>query len=127
MVPDQVVRILPKVIAVMEVTLKGEKPVHFTYEGDIPKEVMDAYESVVGNGLAKVSVSADMGIKDFGTGASSMCTVTLTCNQDEKTLERALALAGELARGYAQENRHRAEAELQSLIQQRQGQNPNYR
>lgn len=112
-------RELPKISAGMSIEIKGQPPIHYTFTGDIPKEVMDAYEQVVGNGLARVSVSADMGIKDFGTGAGSMVTVTLTCNQDSKTIEKAAELAGELARGYAQENRQRAENELQTIIQQK--------
>ena len=80
---------------------------------------MDVYESVVGNGLAKVTVSADMSIKDFGTGASAMVAITLTCNQDEETIDRAVVLAADLARNFAMVNRQRAENELAPLIQQK--------
>ena len=126
---SDVIRHLPKVVAGMELVVKGQSPIRYTFTGEIPEDVMDAYEEVVGNGLAKVSVSADMGIKDFGTGASAMVSVTLTCNQDLKTIERTVDLAGGLARGYAQENRQRAENELQTIIQQRGAQagTPNYR
>ena len=109
----------PKFTAVMTLEVKGSPAVHYIYDGEVPKELMDAYEAVVGNGLSKVSVASDMGIKEFGTGASSMVSVTLTCNQDEKTLETALGLAGTLARGWALENRQRAENELAPLIQQK--------
>lgn len=85
----------------------------------LPRNVMDELQQIVGNGLARVAISADMGIKDYGTGAGALATVSLTCNQDMKTLERAAELAGELARGFAQEQRQRAENELQSIIAQR--------
>ena len=114
-----VVRDLPKISAGMTLEVKGHPAVHYTFTGDLPKEVMDAYEQVVGNGLAKVSVSADMGIKEFGTGASAMVSVSLTCNQDGKTIEKAVELASELARGFAMENRQRAENELAPLIEQK--------
>ena len=114
-----VVREMPKIYAGMTLEVKGQPAIHYTFTGDLPKEVMDAYEQVVGNGLAKVSVSADMGIKEFGTGASAMVSITLTCNQDEKTLDTAVLLASNLARGLAMENRQRAENELAPLIQQK--------
>ena len=41
------------------------------------------------------------------------------CNQDARTIERAVQLAAETARGYAHENRQRAETELQQIIAQR--------
>lgn len=66
---------------------------------------VDELAVLIGNGLAKVTVSADMAIKDYGSGAGGMCSVTLTCNQDEKTIEKAISLAGSVARAYAQENR----------------------
>jgi len=114
-----VVRDLPKISAGMTLKVKGHPAVHYTFSGELPKEVMDAYEQVVGNGLAKVSVSADMGIKEFGTGASAMVSISLTCNQDGKTIEQAVELASGLARGFAMENRQRAENELAPLIQQK--------
>lgn len=96
---------------------------------DLPRNIMDEVEALVGNGLARVAISTDMGIMDYGTGAKGMATVSLTCNQDVKTIEKAADLAGQMARGFAQENRQRAENELQQVIQQRAGvtqQGPRY-
>lgn len=104
----------------MVLSIKGQPDTHLTFTDEVPKEVMDAYEQVVGNGLAKVSVSADMSIKDFGTGASAMVSITLSCNQDERTIVQAVNLAGGMARYFAKENRQHAETELQGIIQQRQ-------
>ena len=84
-------------------------------------------QQIIGNGLARVTVSADFGIKDFGTGASAMCSVSLTCNQDVTTIERAAKIAGDLARDLAQEQRQNAENELQGIIAGRtQGGRPPY-
>lgn len=103
----------------MTLEVKGHPAVHYTFTDEPPKEVMDAYEQVVGNGLAKVAVSTDMGIKDFGTGAGSMVTVSLTCNQDQQTMQTALSLAGQIARWYVKENRQLAENELNAIIEQK--------
>jgi hypothetical protein len=103
----------------MSIDMKGSPTVHYSFSNEPPKEVMDAYEQVVGNGLAKVAVSTDMGIKDFGTGAGSMVTVSLTCNQDQQTMQTALSLAGQIARWYVKENRQLAENELNVIIEQK--------
>jgi len=121
----EIIRETPKLSADMTIEQKGQPAIHYQFTGEVPKEVMDAYEQVVGNGLSRVSVSTDMGIKDFGTGASAMVTITLTCNQDAKTIEKAVELAGTLARGYANENRQRAENELSSIIEQKKAASPN--
>jgi hypothetical protein len=76
----------------MSLEMKGQPAIHYTFTEDPPKELMDAYEQVAGNGLARVTVSTDMGIKDFGTGAGSMVTISLACNQDQQTMQSALNL-----------------------------------
>lgn len=108
---------LPKVV--VSATFSPKKGEEYTAQDpnpNIPKEVMDEIQQIVGNGLARVTVSADFGIKDFGTGASAMCSVSLTCNQDNATIERAAKIAGDLARDLAQEQRQHAEEELQGII-----------
>ena len=77
---------------------------------------MDAYQQVLGNAQARVSVSADVGAKEFGTGASSMVTVSLTCNQVQQTLLSAINLAGEMARWAAKDQLGKTETELQQML-----------
>ena len=115
----ELVRVQPKFSAGMSLELKGQPAIHYTFTEDPPKELMDAYEQVAGNGLARVTVSTDMGIKDFGTGAGSMVTISLTCNQDQQTLQTAVGLAGQMARWYTKENRQLAENELNVIVEQK--------
>lgn len=113
----------------MSLEMKGEPAIHYTFTEDPPKELMDAYEQVAGNGLARVTVSTDMGIKDFGTGAGSMVTISLACNQDQQTMQTALSLAGQMGRWFAKENRQLAENELNAIIEQKalsKGPGPRY-
>jgi hypothetical protein len=88
-------------------------------QSDIPEEFMSEFKALVGDGKAHVSVSADMSIKDFGTGAGAMITVSLTCGQDRDTIEQAIDLAGVVARQYAAEHQKQAEVELNKLIESR--------
>lgn len=92
----------------------------YTYTGEVPKELMDAYQQIVGNGLAKVSVSADMGTKDFGKGVSASVFVSLTCDQNQATLQHAIELAGAMARWAARDQNLKGEAEYQKLVQEKQ-------
>jgi len=93
----------------------------WTFEGPVPEKIMDAYKMVVGDGLAKVSVSADFSLKEYGAGVSSMASVSLTCGQDEASIRQAAVLAGELARDFAQEHAAAAHSELKSLKENLKG------
>ncbi len=57
----------------------------------------DRFKSLVGDGLAKVTVSKDLGEKDFGSGGGVVVSVTLTCDQSESGINSAIALANEVA------------------------------
>lgn len=103
----------------MTVSLKDSPDIHFSYTGEVPKELMDAYQQVVGNALARVSVGTDLNIKDFGTGAGAMVNVSLSCNQDQQTIQQALGLCGQMGLWYAQHHRDVAEKELQKVIDQK--------
>lgn len=89
-------------------------------EMDLPQgKAMDEYQKIRGDGSARVSVGTDMSSKDYGTGAGAMVSVTLSCNQDKDSIERAIELAGSLARAYCTEQRQLAEAEFQKEMQAR--------
>lgn len=96
---------------------EGLKSETFIYEGETPRELMDAYQQLVGDGNAGVSVSTDMGVKKFGSGAQAMVTISLTCNQDLQTLQQAAELAAQMGRYYAKQYQQQAEGELRALLQ----------
>lgn len=78
---------------------------------------MDQYQQLIGDANASVSVSTDMGVKKFGSGASAMVTVSLTCNQDQQTIARAIDLAAQTGRYYAKGYQQQAESELRTMLQ----------
>lgn len=103
----------------MEIHVPGHETVRYTSE-EFPVAQLDDFQRLIGDGRARVSVTSDVGIKDFGTGASASCTIVLTCNQDASTLNQAAQLAANVSRFYAQQNRQYAEDELKMLLEQRQ-------
>jgi hypothetical protein len=120
---------LPKMTASMDIVIKvpGGEGIdeNYVYSGPLPEEVMDAYQKIVGDAKARVTVSADMAIKNYGTGAGAMVSVSLSCNQDEETIDTAIQMAGQLARSYAMEQRSVAEEELNKKMSGNAG-TPNY-
>lgn len=92
-------------------------PESLIYTGEVPKELMDAYQQMVGDGNAGVSVSTDMGVKNFGSGVSAMVTVSLSCNQDQTTLQNALEMAAQMGRWYANKFRDEAEQSLKQNLE----------
>lgn len=109
----------PKFSAMAKITKEGQPDVHFTFTGEVPQNIMDNFQQIIGDGKSRVSVSVDMGIKEFGTGASGMVTVSLTCNQDEQTVARAVQLAGSAAKWYAANYRNEAEQEVNKILEDR--------
>lgn len=84
---------------------------------DLPEKYMDIYEKLKGDGSSKVTVAADLALKDFGSGAGAMVSVTLSCGQDAKSIEEAIDLAGKLAREYCVEQHKLAEQEYHLMKQ----------
>jgi hypothetical protein len=84
---------------------------------ELSEDIMDEIKSIAGDGKARVTVSSDFGIKEFGTGTSAMCSVSLTCNQDEVSIDKAVSIAGSLARSYALEQRAQAEESFKKLME----------
>lgn len=113
---------LPTMNASFSVSIKGEPDVHYTFDGEVPKEIMDDYEKIIGNGAAKVTVAMDMSHKDFGTGASAMCSVSLSCNQDQATIARAADIAAWAAKQFVVKYRAEADMEIQRIIEEKRQQ-----
>lgn len=107
----------------IEIVIKSERH-QLNYEGDLHQDpelkgLMDQYQQVIGDGKARVGVTTDFGIKDFGNGISTMVSITLSCNQDQKTIEYALSLAASMGRHYVKEYTKVAEQEYQQLLADR--------
>ena len=116
MANDNVSVSFPKYSASFALNIKGKNPQNYLFQGEVPERLMDDFKNIIGDGNAKVNVSVDMGIKDFGTGASAMCSVSLTCNQDYETIQKAISLASAVAKDSALQQRDLAQSELDNVI-----------
>lgn len=88
-----------------KVVVGAEPPL--LYDAHITEEdidmARDELEDLVGDGNAKVTCS--MGIKDadYGNGFEAFCSVTLTCNQDRRSVRDAQKLGQDLLDGAMQQ------------------------
>ena len=85
----------------MQVSTRSSIGEHQVYEGEtkMNPQQQDAYQALIGNGLAKVQVGRDMAEKDFGNGGGVFVNVTLTCDQSQGAINQAVQLAHQLAEG----------------------------
>jgi hypothetical protein len=67
---------------------KGQQREFFYKELEIPTEV--AMKDIIGDGLAKVSMTLEKSDKVYGNGISASVTVTLTINQSEDAIAEAM-------------------------------------
>ena len=77
-----------------------------------PEEWMDRIEKVLGDANARVSVTGNVGVSDYGNKASASVSVTLTCDQKEESLVEAHAVAKEMMRHFLAEDQHEMEQML---------------
>lgn len=105
----------PRFKAVLSVEM-DKKVTDFVYAGEIPKELMDAFEALIGDGKAGATVSTDFGVKKFGNGANVMVTVSLTCGQSQAQINAAAELAASAGRFFARKFHGEAEAELKNML-----------
>lgn len=107
----------PRFKVTCKIEAKDLPPETLVYDGETPKEIMDQFKQLIGDANASISVSTDMGVKKFGSGASAMVTVSLTCGQDQATINAAMELASQCGRYYAKLYSQQAESELRTLLQ----------
>jgi len=102
---------LPNTKMVINARFQGE---HLTYEGEtkMSQQQQDYYQSLVGDGKARVSVSRDESEKDYGNGGGIGVTVTLTCGQSNAELQAAIGLAHQLADGAVRYYAHQIRQDL---------------
>ena len=87
----------------------GQVEDQFSNDTIPPEEYMRAAEKLLGDGQARVSISKELSTKDFGSGFGAHVSISLACNQDDDTIEKAAEKAGALAMELLEE--HLGEAE----------------
>lgn len=78
---------------------------------------VDLHE-LAGDGKAKITLSFDLSNKNYGNGASVMCSISLTVNQDADTISQAFLLA----RAVCSEEAERALGDAQEIANAQQQQ-----
>lgn len=68
---------------------------HNITEDDIDM-ARDELEDLIGDGNARVTISLGLKDADFGNGFEAFCSVTLTCNQDARSIREAADLAQDI-------------------------------
>ncbi len=88
-------RPLPLTKQVVHVHAAGQ---HLVFEGEaqMNQQQADAYQGLVGNGQAKVTVSKELSESDYGSGGKVMVSVTLTCDQSYNVIHGAVQLADQV-------------------------------
>lgn len=92
----------PKITGSREYVI-GKDSLRETYEGEVPKEMADYSQQVMGNGQARVAMTADMSFKDYGNGVSVSVTLSLSCNQDDQTINQVVGMLGTWSREYCKQ------------------------
>ena len=105
---------LPKLSVSREFTIKG-KTTRDTGDGTVPEEIQNYAASVVGDGKARVALSGDLSVKDFGNGCSASVTISLSCHQDDQTINHVVQTLGVWVRGYARQQFDLIDAEYQKM------------
>jgi hypothetical protein len=74
-------------------------PEHLVYEGEVKmsQQQQEAYKALVGDGLARVTVSKELSESDYGSGGKTMVSISLTCDQSHAVVNQAITFADQLA------------------------------
>jgi hypothetical protein len=106
---------LPKYFITREYVNKG-KTTTDRYEGEVPMEVQNYATQVLGDGQARISVTADFGMKDYGNGANGSVTISLSCNQDDTTINNVVNTLSIWTRAYAKQHFEAMDKEFQQMF-----------
>lgn len=60
-----------------------------TYEGELN---LDLLKNLIGDQCAKITYGATQSDKAFGNGSETFISITVTCNQDQKTMDQVLSI-----------------------------------
>jgi len=84
-----------------------------------PEALMAFAEQVRGNAGARVSVTTDFGMKDYGNGASGSVTISLDCNEDDNTVQAVARGLSSWTIGLAEEHFQKADEKYRQLYFQK--------
>lgn len=72
---------------------------HLEFEGEIEmsQQQQDFYKSLIGDGMARITVSKELSEMSFGNGGKTMVSISLTCDQSGAAVNGAAVLADQLA------------------------------
>lgn len=88
----------PRAQVILRVQMNGAEIESQIYQGEIPnmsQEQQDYYKSLIGDGMASVTVSRDMSEMSYGNGGKIFVSVSLTCDQSQAYITTA-ATAGKM-------------------------------
>lgn len=108
----------PKVWGNFGYVFEGQPPTNTFYQflpENLPREFMDEILSVRGDASNRIAVTTDFGMKDFGSGVSGSCTLSIACGQDGTTIQRAADVASRWSIYYAKTHYERAEQEFRAM------------
>ncbi len=108
---------LPRVLITREYKIDGQ--VVSETSDEVSEEIMAFADQVLGNGQARVAVTADMGMKDFGNGATGSVTISLACNQDDTTIGSVFQTLKGWTRQMARQHFEEMDKEFQQVFAQR--------
>jgi hypothetical protein len=105
---------LPKITSSTDIEFNKQ---HYTstHDGEVPKAMADYAQQVVGNGQARVAISADMSFKDYGNGVNVAVTLSLSCNQDDASINNVVQTLGVWTREYCKQQLELARAEYEKM------------
>lgn len=110
---------LPRIDGQIELKMKvpnKDKPIVMHVRRAFMEEIVADMIALVGDGKARISVSCDMSAKDFGNGAGVNVAISVSCNQDEATINQAVDMLGVKVRLLAKEQLTLAGVEYNALM-----------
>lgn len=106
---------LPKITGRIDIMLNGQV---FTsnHDGEVPKDMADYAKQVMGDGQARIAITTDLSFKEnFGNGVSTSVTLSLSCNQDDQTINQVVQMVGMWSREYCKQQQEMGRIEYEKL------------
>jgi len=76
-----------------------------TKQEELPEDLMSALADTIGDGMAKVTVGAELGhSKEYGCKAQAFVSISVHCNNDDGTIDEVQRLLHDKARAFANQD-----------------------